>query len=209
MKRTSKKSTGSSPENGVPEREEPRKVLGPVLYLCGALLLLGIGVHAIVTGKPLLIGGKSGATHVWSEFIAAIFFSVYLFSWALEGYRPELKRRFGAFISDPLFFCGGLALLAYDVYGLVTNNLRLLVLGRWGSSGSEGIFLYGLPVWVLFLAYLSLSIGLITIAVTGWMKNRNEALHAKIDKLGEKALVLALILYIGAVVLANKLNLHH
>lgn len=192
----------------VPEKEKPRTLLFPALWLCGSLVMLGIGVHALVTGKTLFVDAKVRAVPArWSEFIASVFLSVMLFAAALDSYSPELKRRVGAFISAPLFFLGGLALLVYDVYGLATNNLRMLFFGGFSSSG--GIFLFGLPVLVLFLAYLSFSFSMITVAVTRLMKGGNEALYMKIDKLGDKALVLALILYIAAAVLANKLNLHH
>ena len=116
---------------------------------------------------------------------------------------PE-KEQTRALVTAVLFLCGGLALLAYDVYGLATNNLRMLLFGRFSSSG--GIFLYGPPLWVLFLAYLSFSVFLIANAVAYWNKRGNEAVYAMIDKV---ALGLSLMLYVGAAVLANKTNLHH
>lgn len=205
-----KHSASSSPENEqtkvIPEKEKPRRHLAALLWLCGALALLGVAVHALVTGNTLLMEKKVRAVPArWGEVIGYGFFSLVFFSIALDSYNPGLKRRIGAFLSAPLFLCGGLALLAYAVYGLATNNLRMLVFGGFASSG--GIFLFGLPVFVLFLAYLSLSSGLISVAAVRWMKNG--ALSEKIDKLGDKAFVAALILYIGAAVLANKMNLHH
>lgn len=116
---------------------------------------------------------------------------------------PE-KEKNRALLTAVLFLCAGLGLLAYDVYGLATNSLRMLLFGRFSSTG--GIFLYGPPLWALFLAYLSFSIFLIANAVAYWNKRGNEAVYAMIDKVGPG---LALILYIGAAVLANKMNLHH
>lgn len=191
----------------VPEQEKPRRLLVPLLWLCGGLALLGVEMHALITGNTLLMEEKVRAIPArWGEVIGYGFFSLVFFSIALDGYNPGLKRRIGAFISAPLFFLGGLVLLAYAVYGLATNNLRMLFFGGFASSG--GIFLFGSPALALFLAYLSLSAGLISVAMVRWMKNR-EALSAKIDKLGDKAYVAALILYIAAAVLANKMNLHH
>lgn len=66
-----------------------------------------------------------------------------------------------------------------------------------------------LPLTVIAAAIAGPSLPVFTLAVTGWMKSGNETLYAKIDKIGDRAIVLALILYIAAAVLANKLNLHH
>ncbi len=116
---------------------------------------------------------------------------------------PE-KDKSRALLTVVLFLCAGLGLLAYDVYGLATNSLRMLLFGRFSSTG--GIFLYGPPLWALFLAYLSFSVFLIANAVTYWDRRGNKAVYAMIDKVGPG---LALILYIGSAVLANKMNLHH
>jgi hypothetical protein len=192
----------------VPGKENPRSLLVPFLFFCAALVMLGIGAHALITGKTLLIEEKGGEIPaVWIEFLGSVLISVWCVSHALGEYSPGLKTRVGAFLAAPLYLCAGTALLAYDVYGLVTNSLRLLFLGRFSSSG--GIFLSGPPAWVLFLAYLSFSTGMIAMAVEYWIRGDNAALHAKIDKVGEKALVLALILYLGAALLAGRLNLHH
>ena len=116
---------------------------------------------------------------------------------------PE-KEKSRTLLTAVLFLCAGLGLLAYDAYGLATNSLRMLLFGRFSSTG--GIFLYGPPLWALSLAYLSFSVFLIANAVAYWNKRGNEAVYAMIDKVVPG---LALILYIGAAVLANKMNLHH
>ncbi len=208
-KKTNKRPARLSPEEeqtmeAIPEKENPRTLLVPVLFLCAALIILGIGAHALITGKTLLIEEKARAIPaVWSELLGSVLISIWCVSYALGEYSPGLKKRVGAFIAAPLYLCAGLALLAYDAYGLATDNLRLLMVGRFSSSG--GIFLSGPSVWVLFLAYLLFSALLIAGAAARWFKRDNEAFNTKIDR----ALVLVLILYLGAIFLAGRLNLHH
>lgn len=207
-KKTGKKSAVPSMEEDqtkmIPREAKSLSLLITALYLCASLALLGIGVRALITGNTLIEEVKPRVISPGlSEFLGSVLFSVILFSMALENYNPKLKKRVSAFLTAPVFLCAGLSLLVYDIYGLITNNLRLLFLSRFSSGG---IFLNGPPVWVLFLAYLSFSVFIISFAASDLDKSGHETIYEKVMK---TAPVLALVLYIGAVVLANKLHLHH
>lgn len=202
-KKTSDRSPRPAPEEEqattVPEEEKPRRVLGPILYLCAGLVLLGMGVYGLITVTTLWIEEGSWAIPAaWIEFPAYVLFSVYFFSWSLESYNPALSSRIGAFLTAPLFLCGGLALTAYGVYGLATDNLLLLLPSR--THVGRGIFFSGPAAWVLFLAYLSFAVCVIASAVDAWDKRPDVAVYAKIEK---ATLILAFGCYVGSAIIAS------
>ena len=187
-----------------PMKERTNNIPLAVLQLCLAVAVVGYAAYVIFTGETLVIEKRErGAWAFWIELLLCLVAMGILLWSAVGNYNRDLKERFSTALTPIAFLCTGIGLMAYAVYGLFTNKLRVL---RLGGPVPSQIDYYGPAVWVLFIAYISLSVYFISGGVKAYDKRDREAVYKKIDTV---TLALALILYIAAAVLASKLNLHH
>lgn len=141
-KKTRKGTPGPSPEN-IPEPVPSEKQINIIVFLlsvAAALVVLTYGLFGLYTGR-LLTGDK--ITLLYDKIQTA---------------------RSGNVLVALIFLCLALVFLAYAAYGLRRGGLRNIIPSRY--TFSDTTYYQGLPMWLLFLSYLSLSVYFIVSAVT-------------------------------------------
>jgi len=134
---------GSTPQ--LPDKEQDSTRIPLIVFLFfvfAGVVLLVYGLYGLYTGELLTIGK---ITFMYGKFLAA--------------------RTDGYIIPALLLICAALLFFIYGVYGLRRGWMRDITPSRGGYRLSAAIRYRGLPMWVMFLAYLSLSLFLIKAAL--------------------------------------------
>ncbi len=141
-KKTRKGTLDPSPEN-IHKPVPPEKQINIIVFLlsvAAALVVLTYGLYGLFTGHLLRV---DKITLLYGKISAA---------------------RSGNVLLAFIFFCLALVFLAYAAYGLRRGGLRNIIPSRY--TFSDTTYYQGLPMWLLFLSYLSLSVYFIVSAVT-------------------------------------------
>jgi len=143
-KKTRKDAPDSSPENVSGSGQIPQKkrvhILVFLLVVFASIAVLVYGLYRLYTGELFTI-----------DKISLL-------------YDKVLAARSGNLLVALIFLCLALVFLVYAVYGLRRGGLRNIIPSRYTLSDTT--YYQGLPMWLMFLSYLSLSVYFIVSAIT-------------------------------------------
>lgn len=140
-----KRSTSPLPESvsepaRIPQKERVNIVVFLFAVFAG-LAVLAFGLYGVYTGQLLTI---DTITLLYNKIRAA---SIKIDMLAL------------------VMFCGALFFLIYSVYGLRRGGMRNIIPGGRGGYRSDRTYYQGLPMWFMFLSYLSFCVYIIMGAI--------------------------------------------
>lgn len=144
-KKTRNETPDPLPENvSEPGRIAPKKRINIIVFLLSVfagLAVLVYGLSGLYTGRLLTL---DQITLLHDKILAA---SIKIDALAL------------------VMFCAALFFLIYSVYGLRRGGMRNFIPSGRGGSHSDRTYYQGLPMWFMFLSYLSISVYIITGAI--------------------------------------------